>query len=247
MTIENECENHDFKIQTWKTLKWQPSNDQLQQLITLQNLLRKLNKRVNLTRLIEGNDFWVSQILDSLWPFQNELKNNSQALKIIDVGTGCGLPGLAIAIALPKSSVTLVDSISKKTNAIKSIVADLGLEKRVEVRTERIESTGQNMAFRYGFDRALARAVAEGPVLAEYLMPLLNSSGKAILYKGKWTSSDYEKLIQALSVLNGKIEKISSLKLPENRGTRHAISIVLNGTCPMKYPRAIGIPSKKPL
>ena len=68
----------------------------MQQLITLQNLLRKLNKRVNLTRLIEGNDFWVSQILDSLWPFKNELKNNSQALKIIDVGTGCGLPGLAI-------------------------------------------------------------------------------------------------------------------------------------------------------
>ncbi len=247
MAINNKYGKHVEQNEIWQHLKWQPSNEQIQQLATLQYLLRQWNKEVNLTRLVDGNDFWVAQILDSLWPFNNELKEQSQSLKIIDVGTGCGLPGLAIAIALPNSSVTLVDSTRKKTSVVNRIIEDLNLQSRVNIRTERIEVTGQNMAFRYKFDRALARAVGEAPVLAEYLIPLLKPTGKAILYKGKWTSPDQKKLTQALSLLQGKIEKVDSFKLPENRGIRHAIKIIRIGACPKIYPRSIGTPLRKPL
>ena len=105
---------HDPKNQIWKLLGWQASLYQIEQFIMLQSLLRNWNQRINLTRLIEGPDFWISQVLDSLWPIKNELKKPEHSLDIIDVGTGCGLPGLALAIALPNSSITLVDSIKKK-------------------------------------------------------------------------------------------------------------------------------------
>ena len=65
----------------WEHLNWDPSKQQLKQLEHLQCLLREWNKQVNLTRLVEGNDFWVSQILDSLWPFKNNLNNHNKSLK----------------------------------------------------------------------------------------------------------------------------------------------------------------------
>lgn len=242
MTYENKSE-----YQIWSHLQWIPSDKQLKQFRSLQSLLKEWNKQVNLTKLVEGNDFWISQILDSLWPFKSELRDQSQSLKIIDVGSGCGLPGLAIAIVLPHSSVTLVDSISKKTAAVHKIISALNLQSRVNIRTERIELTGQKISYRYGFDIALARAVAQGPVLAEYLIPLLKPSGEAILYKGKWSSNDNENVLKALSHLKGNIKKVEAFQLPKKRGIRHIIRLERKDLCPKKYPRPIGQALKKPL
>ena len=67
MDQQSNFEKHGNHI--WEYLNWSPSKQQLEQLKDLQCLLKESNKQVNLTRLIEGNDFWVSQIFDSLWPF----------------------------------------------------------------------------------------------------------------------------------------------------------------------------------
>ena len=238
---------NDQAKEIWKELEWEPSNEQFIQLISLQHLLKEWNRKVNLTRLTEGNDFWISQILDSLWPIKNVLQRPYQRLNIIDVGTGCGLPGLALAIALPNASLTLVDSIYKKTCAVKEISNKLSILNRINIRTERVELTGQNIKFRGQYDLAIARAVAGGPVLAEYLIPLLKPAGKAILYKGKWTENDQTELIHALSQLKAKVEKKETFHLPESRGIRNIIKLTTDGKCPKKYPRAVGIPMKKPL
>ena len=58
-------------------MAWQPSSDQLQQFTRLQELLRDWNSRVNLTRLVEGEDYWISQIFDSLWPLKPWLSQGS--------------------------------------------------------------------------------------------------------------------------------------------------------------------------
>ena len=113
MPIDTVLNSQANKV--WTKLQWKPSTEQFKQFITLQELLKEWNKKVNLTCLTEGNDFWISQILDSLWPLTNELTDQAQNFSIIDVGTGCGLPGLALAIAFPNASITLVDSIKKKT------------------------------------------------------------------------------------------------------------------------------------
>jgi len=93
----------------------------------------------------------------------------------------------------------------------------------------------------------MARAVADAPIAAEYLIPLLNPSGEALLFRGKWNSADETQLIKALVILKAKINKVQRLDLPCNRGIRHLIRLKAKAPCPKNYPRSIGIPTKKPL
>ncbi len=242
--------NADYKSQDspiWKLINWYPSSDQIEQFIYLQTLLKEWNSKVNLTRLVNGSDYWVSQILDSLWPISNELRVANQSKKVIDIGSGCGLPGLAIAIALPNAKITLIDSISRKTKALKSISEAIGLSERVDVRTVRAELAGQDSNCREKYDLAVARAVSKSSVVAEYLIPLLNQTGEAILYQGKWTKAEEIKLKRALKLLKAKIKTIESIKLPENKGIRHLVKLISFEKCPLRYPRAIGVPNKRPL
>ena len=119
----------------WDALGWQPSHAQIEQLVELQGLLQSWNQRVNLTRLVDGDDFWVGQVFDSLWPLAGELETPEVPRQWMDVGTGGGFPGLAIAIALPQAQVTLLDSVGRKTAAVEAMAGSLGLADRVRVRT----------------------------------------------------------------------------------------------------------------
>ena len=185
----------------WTALGWHPSTEQLDQLATLQVLLREWNEKVNLTRLVEGDDYWINQVFDSLWPLAAELKTPHQTRTCIDVGTGGGFPGLAIAIALPGSQMTLLDSVGRKTAAVEAMASRLGLADRVAVRTERIETTGHDRACRGRFDLAMARAVAAAPVVAEYLVPLLKPRGEALLFRGQWSEDDTAQFSTVLTPL----------------------------------------------
>ena len=279
----------------WQALGWQPQPRQLQQLCQLQHLLRSWNQRLNLTRLVEGDDYWIAQVFDSLWPLlpllnaqqeevaaaaagdaapQTHVPYTKQqrhsgdtaptagsapgapsvaplpagsGLEVIDVGTGGGFPGLAVAIALPGARVTLVDSVQRKLDAVAAMAADLGLADRVRVRSERVERTGRQAACRGRFQLAMARAVAAAPVVAEYLVPLLAADGQALLYRGQWSTDDQAELERALAALNARVERCDQRELPGGRGLRTALSVVTTAACPATYPRAIGVPAKLPL
>lgn len=233
----------------WQQLGWQPSASQLQQLQQLQEQLRQWNSRLNLTRLVEGDDYWIAQVFDSLWPLLPLLAGEqAQApLQLIDVGTGGGFPGLAAAIALPQARLTLVDSVGRKVEAVRAMAAALGLAERLTVRCERIESSGQSRACRGRYDWAMARAVASAPVVAEYLVPLLAPGGRALLYRGQWSTLDQAALERALLPLRAEVEHCRRLELPAGRGVRHALVLAASGPCPRQYPRPVGVPAKQPL
>ena len=233
----------------WQQLGWQPSHAQLALLEQLQQQLRHWNGQLNLTRLVEGDDYWIAQVFDSLWPLLPLLKGPAAEapLELIDVGTGGGFPGLAAAIALPRARLTLVDSVGRKVEAVRAMAQALGLEERVQVRCERVERSGQSSDCRGRFHWALARAVASAPVVAEYLVPLLANGGRALLYRGQWNSADQSALEQALGPLRARIERCERLELPEGRGLRHALVLAPTGPCPRQYPRAVGLPAKQPL
>ena len=93
----------------------------------------------------------------------------------------------------------------------------------------------------------MARAVANPQIVAEYLIPLLKEKGEALIYRGKWNELDTKRLNIALTQLKAKIKVIQRIDLPENRGERHIIQIIPTDTCPERYPRSIGVPSKRPL
>lgn len=234
----------------WQELGWQPSAGQLRQFEALQEQLRHWNARVNLTRLVEGDDYWVAQVFDSLWPLLPLLRDPATArtpLRLIDVGTGGGFPGLAVAIALPEARLTLVDSVGRKVEAVKAMVAGLGLEERLELRCERIERSGREAACRGRFDWAMARAVAGAPVVAEYLVPLLRPGGRALLYRGQWSDDDATALVRAARRLRARVTHQERRDLPAGRGVRHALVLESTGPCPEAYPRPVGVPLKQPL
>jgi 16S rRNA (guanine527-N7)-methyltransferase len=236
----------------WQALGWTPSGQQQAQLQLLQQQLRQWNTRVNLTRLVEGEDYWIAQVLDSLWPLLPPIRQGAAAatgepLRIIDVGTGGGFPGLAVAIALPGARVTLVDSVGRKLEAVRAMAAALGLAERLELRCERIELSGRQGECRGMFDLALARAVARAPVVAEYLVPLLKAGGTALLYRGQWGDGDTAELERAVVPLRARISGIRCRELPAGRGQRHVVELQPCGPCPRTYPRPVGVPSKQPL
>ena len=233
----------------WQQLGWQPSPQQQAQFEALQEQLRSWNSRLNLTRLVEGDDYWIAQVFDSLWPLLPLLQSEraEAPLALIDVGTGGGFPGLAAAIALPGARLTLVDSVGRKVEAVRAMAASLGLGERVQVRCERIERSGQSGECRGRFDWALARAVASAPVVAEYLVPLLAPDGRALLYRGQWTADDQAGLEKALVPLRAHLESCRRMELPADRGLRHALVLASTGPCPRQYPRAVGVPAKQPL
>ena len=231
----------------WKLLGWSPDAGQLRQFIELQQLLEDWNSLVNLTRLVEGEDFWIAQVFDSLWPLLPELMSPDTARRCIDVGTGGGFPGLAVAIALPGAELTLVDSVGRKTAAVAAMAKSMGFGDRVLVRTERVERTGQDPSCRGTFDLAMARAVGAAPVVAEYLVPLLRRSGEGLLYRGRWHDTDDMELQSALKLLKARSLKVQRMELPSDRGARTLIRIGPEAATPRAYPRATGMPSKMPL
>jgi 16S rRNA (guanine527-N7)-methyltransferase len=234
----------------WAALGWTPDPSQWDRLQALNEELKSWNARVNLTRLVEGDDYWIGQIFDSLWPLRHLLTQEgggAETLQVIDVGTGGGFPGLAVAIALPRAQLTLVDSVGRKIEAVRAMAAALGLADRVELRWERVERSGRSPECRGRFDLAIARAVAAAPVVAEYLVPLLAPGGQAVLYRGQWGPDDQRALERAAAPLRASLESVEAIELPAGRGVRHAVRLRPLGPCPAAYPRPVGVALKSPL
>ena len=213
----------------------------------LQIRLQELNYKTNLTRLIEGNDYWISQVYDSIWIFKEDSNNNFENKKFIDIGSGCGFPGFAYAITHPTSEIYLVDSSKKKTDSLKEIIRSINFKNNIFVINDRIENIANQSSLRGSFNIATTRAVSNPSTVSEYILPMLKSNGLGILYCGRWTNEDNKNLENTLKVLEGKILKIKRNFLPREKGIRNAIFIEPKTSCPEIYPRSIGKAEKYPL
>ena len=224
----------------WQHLNWQPNAEQQLQFQRLYELIIKANQTLNLTRITEPLDFWEKHLWDSLrgiMPLledegrrqKDEVENSAfsiqlSAFKIVDIGTGAGFPGIPIAIALPDSQVTLLDSTRKKIAFLDSLIAELGIG-NVNTVTGRAEVVGKESQHRQAYDVALIRAVGSASVCAEYALPFLKSGGLAVLYRGNWTTEEAETLQNTVKRLGGAIEKVEEFTTPLSNSIRHCVYI----------------------
>ena len=241
-------------LDLWQaTLQWQPSDRQLAQFQNLYEAIIVGNRRQNLTRITSPEDFWEKHLWDSLLGVallhtedKLALKDSDPALRVIDIGTGAGFPGLPVAIANPDWEITLVDSTRKKIAFINDVIPQLKLN-NVQTLVSRAENIGRDPDYRELYDLALIRAVGKPSVCVEYILPLVKVGGLAILYRGHWEEEDTVSLESAANKMASKIELIYSQKTPITESIRHCIYLRKQSPIANKYPRAVGVPNQKPL
>lgn len=206
-------------------------------------LLVKYNKVMNLTAITDSKEIEIKHFLDSLTPIKTGLIENG--MKIADVGTGAGFPGIPIKIAKRDISLTLIDSLEKRVNFLKTVCRELDLDK-TDCIHKRAEEAGHDDGLRESFDVVLSRAVAPLSVILEYCLPLASVGGHVLLLKGPTVYDEASACRGAAELLGGKIEKIEDFTLPGD--ICHSIVIVKKiSQTPTKYPRKPGKPSKSPL
>jgi len=207
-------------------------------------LIKEWNKKINLTSITDDNDIAIKHFIDSLSILKTDkIKEN---IKIIDIGTGAGFPGIPLKIVDKSLNITLLDSLRKRIDFLKLVSEELKLEK-LEFIHGRAEDFGQNIEYREQFDISVSRAVANLATLSEYSLPFVKINGYFIALKGPKAIKEIESAKNAIKELGGKIEKVIDVdELTEELNHKIVIIKKIKNT-PKKYPRKAGMPLKKPL
>ncbi len=203
------------------------------------------NQRLNLTRITEPAEIEVLHFLDSLSCLL-ALDPLPDGTRLIDVGTGAGLPGIPLKIAVPGLEVGLLEATAKRSQFLEAVVEALGLS-QVEVIRARAEEAGQHPDYRERYDVGLARAVGPLQVLLEYVLPLVRVGGVFVAQRGAEAEADVASSASALELLGGEVVGIRAVHLPGVREARHLVRVVKVAASPARYPRRPGIPRKRPL
>ncbi len=241
--INNEMKKQNIPEEIFSLI----TEEEINMFQELQIIIKELNNKTNLTRLIDGDDYWVSQVFDSIWPFKAFPNINFNVKKFLDIGSGCGFPGLAYAITHPNSEVYLIDSSKKKTDALKILITQINFKNNIYVINDRIENLAHQSSMRNSFNIATTRAVSNPSTVSEYILPMLKKEGLGVLYCGKWTDKESKNLDKTLEILEGELKEKKKILLPSNKGTRNIILIQPKNICPKIYPRKVGKPEKNPL
>ena len=203
------------------------------------------NEKINLTSITGREEVQVKHFLDSLSCLQ-ALDPLSPGAQCIDIGAGAGFPGLPLKIVRPLMRLTLLEATGKKARFLEHVVRELELS-HVEVLTGRAEDLGSRPDYRELFDVALARAVADLSVLAEYALPLVKVGGIFVAQKGSDVQDEVDAAGRALELLGGRLLEIRPVWLPGVETAKHLVVVQKVSPTPAKYPRRPGIPAKRPL
>jgi 16S rRNA (guanine527-N7)-methyltransferase len=227
--------------------------DQLRMFQTYHDLLIAWNERLNLTTITEYRDVVVKHFLDSLscvvaMPNAGSLRceRDGISIRVIDVGSGAGFPGLPLKIAFPALHLTLLEATGKKAEFLRAVVSQLRLE-HVTVVCGRAEEMGRDPAHREVYDLTVARAVAGMSALAELTLPFTRLGGTVVAQKGENPAEEVETAQVAVQVLGGRIARIIPVTVPGLPAARHLVVLDKVSPTPARYPRRPGMPVKRPL
>ncbi|HEX9127114.1 MAG TPA: 16S rRNA (guanine(527)-N(7))-methyltransferase RsmG [Methylomirabilota bacterium] len=202
------------------------------------------SKLVELARLISEWPGLVSGPAEELIADSLVLLDHlGEVERLVDVGSGGGLPGLPLKLARPGLAVTLIEADQGKAAFLVRACAALGL-RDVAVVAGRAEEVGRDPLYRESFDVAVARALAPMPVLAELCLPLVRVGGRLLAQKTE--SEDMAGAARAIEMSGGVLDRVMAAPSGARRSGTVVVVNKVRAT-PPAYPRRSGVPARKPL
>ena len=212
--------------------------DQIDRLCRFGQLLLQQNQVMNLTAITEPTAVARLHFLDSL----ALLREDALAGKtLIDIGCGAGFPGVPLAIAESTLRVTLLDSLQKRVNWLKTILPELGVDATcVAARAE--EYVAEH---REAYDVATSRAVARLNILSELCLPYVKVGGKFLALKGAMAQAEADEAKTAIEALGGRLSEIR--EYPVGEATHRIVVVEKVRPTPKAYPRKFAKIKQQPL
>lgn len=243
-SIDINISNISILIDGCKELGIFLSGKQIEQFTTYYRMLYEKNQVMNLTAVTEWNDVQKKHYLDSLLLCRTV--DLTKDLRILDMGTGAGFPGIPLKIAFPNLDIVLADSLRKRILFLDDVIRELNL---TGIRTVhgRAEDLGRNKEYRESFDLVVSRAVANLSSLSEYCLPIVKTGGVFISYKSEEIEEELNGARKAIRILGGGNPDVVTLPLPCSDMMRSFVIVPKERPVPGKYPRKAGIPKKDPL
>lgn len=205
--------NRDELLVELEKLEIIPTKEELEKLEKFYDLLIDWNKKINLTRITDKEDFYLKHVYDSLTIVKVIDLNNVETL--CDVGTGAGFPGIILKIFYPHLKITLIDSLLKRVKYLNEIIKDLEIND-----IEAIHSRGED--FSGSFDVVTSRAVANLSILPNYTMHLVKKDGVFVAMKGDISRELTSSLEKEISK-RYEIVEIKEFNLPKENSKRSLI------------------------
>ena len=202
------------------------------------------NKNVNLTKITDYEEVQLKHFLDSLTVLT--AIDLTDALRVIDVGTGAGMPGIPLKIVSQGIKLTLLETTGKKVKFLEYLVGKLGLD-GVEIVLGRAEDVGHDARYREKFGLALSRALAPLPATVELTLPFCEVGGSCISFKKGDVEAEIQQSLKAIDVMGGRLREVKPVALEGLEDKRWLVVIDKLKSTPAHYPRRSGIPAKRPI
>lgn len=222
------------------------SNKQKEQFLKYYELLIEWNGFMNLTAITEFDDVMKKHFADSLSIVKAFSEIRTEKLKVIDIGTGAGFPGIPLKIVFPQIELTLLDSLQKRLKFLQEVIEQLELGE-VELIHGRAEDFCKPSMKREQYDLCVSRAVANLATLSELCLPYVKVGGKFIPYKSEKAEEEVKAAQKAIGLLGGEVKEQIEFELPESDIGRTLVVIEKKSATPKKFPRKAGMPAKEPI
>ena len=208
------------------------TKENLASLARYKDLLVEYNKKFNLTAIKSDEEIYLKHFYDSLTLIKAYSLNGN--LKLLDIGTGAGFPGLVLKIFYPDLELTLLDSNHKKIAFLEVVIKELNL-KNVTCINSRAENLPKT--YREYFDIVTSRAVAHLRILLELSIPYLKVGGKLIAMKGL-SEEEIKESTKILEKLDSRIVDTIKFNLPIEGSNRSLVIVQKNKKTNEIYPRS---------
>ncbi len=211
---------------------------------TYYRMLTEWNEKINLTAITDETEVCQKHFLDCLAIFESGVIKNGD--RVVDVGTGAGLPGLVMKIGNKELDMTLMDSLGKRINFLNEFISNLNLNGITTVHS-RAEDFGKDKEHREKYDVCVSRAVANLATLSELCLPLVKKGGYFVSMKGPKAKEEIEEAKKAIGILGGRLEEVKEYKVDGTDFAHNLVIIKKMSNTPNAYPRKAPKPAKEPI